>query len=314
MATEVQEQAQSRSGGGGSPLMAVPGYLWRVVVCALAYMVGMAIGGMLAAVSGLPMPAMPEGTAEKESMAQLAVAAPVLVISLMPLALRQAGTFLARWLALGLFTYVSLGLNTAIEGAIFSNMGGTGAFVIIFVAPTFLCAAAVAGLFVPRGVGEPLVARARGFFAAPSTVRWACRLVLAVLAFPVVYWIFGMLLMALMPQLMEYYTSGELGLVVPAPQVILGVQILRSSLFLISALPLMVMWNGSRGQLAAALGLAYAVTVGAFHLLQSSFMPLEMRLGHGTEIALDSFVYALALVWLLVPRREGERDSAGSAS
>ena len=43
-------------------------------------------------------------------------------------------------------------------------------------------------------------------------------------------------------------------------------------------------------------------------------MPLEMRLGHGTEIALDSFAYAVALVWLLVPRRDAEAASARTAS
>jgi hypothetical protein len=313
MATGAQEQVQTGSIGGRSPLGTALGYLWRVLVCAVAYMIGMAIGGMLAAASGLPMPTMAEGTAEEGTMAQLAVATPVLVISLLPLAMRQAGTFLARWLALGLFTYVSLGLNTAIEAAVFSNMGGASGLILVFVAPTFLCAAAVAWLFAPRHAAEPFAARARAFFGARSVVRWVCRLVLAVLAFPVVYWIFGMLLMAVRPQLMEYYMSGELGLRVPAPQVILGVQILRSSLFLIAALPLLVMWTGTRRGLAAALGLGYAVTVGAFHLLQSSFMPLEMRLGHGIEIALDSFAYALALVWLLVPRREGETQSEGTS-
>ena len=51
-----------------------------------------------------------------------------------------------------------------------------------------------------------------------------------------------------------------------------------------------------------ALGLAYWYLVGLFGLIQVTWMPLVLRIGHSFEIGADSFVYAAVLVLLFVPR------------
>jgi hypothetical protein len=42
--------------------------------------------------------------------------------------------------------------------------------------------------------------------------------------------------------------------------------------------------------------------VGLYGLSQASFMPPVLRVLHSLEIAADSFVYALVVVWLVFPR------------
>ena len=135
---------------------------------------------------------------------------------------------------------------------------------------------------------------------------------MALLAFPVIYGVFGMLLMAVAPWLLDYYRSGSGHLTLPPPFLIVAVVLLRSLLFLLSALPLLVTWTGSRRALVLRLGSAYWVLVGLFGLIQASWLPVGLRVGHSLEILADSFVYAWALVVLLVPARENREVALAS--
>ena len=100
-----------------------------------------------------------------------------------------------------------------------------------------------------------------------------------------------------------------MGLTVPSVGVILGTQGLRSALFLGAALPVLILWEGSRRGLALTLGLALAVLVGLSGMVAAAWLPLEMRIGHGLEITADSFAHAAALVWLLVPKQQRSTTS-----
>jgi hypothetical protein len=70
------------------------------------------------------------------------------------------------------------------------------------------------------------------------------------------------------------------GLVLPPLSVIMPVQILRSTLFLLASLSSLILWRGRRGALVAALGLAHRFLFGAFGLLQSSFLSQVLRIAH----------------------------------
>ena len=304
MATAVQEQKGAGTVRGGSFARALLGFLWRVPVSAVVYTVAMSVGGVLAVVLGLTMPKLPVQMTSQQ-MAQLTFLSGLIVaVGLVPLAARQTGRFVTRWLALATLAYVSHGLNTAIEASVFTTMGGMAANALVFVPPTVLIAAAVAWLFGSRQNAESLRARAAQFAASRRPAQWVWRVVLAIASFPVAYFVFGMLLMAVRPGLMEYYRSGAVGLTVPGPDVVLWVATLRSCLFLAAALPVLIMWQGSRWGLALALGLAMSALVGLSGLVSVPWMPLEMRIGHGLEITADSFAHAAALVWLLVPPRQ----------
>jgi hypothetical protein len=234
-------------------------------------------------------------------MAQLQVlGALVLVAAIAPLASRLAGGFVARWLALAGFVWVALGVCNGIEAHFFTTLGQWHAIALVMLAPSLLFAALVAWLF-PAVVGaETLTAtglRGRGLG------QWLWRVPLALLAFPFVYYVFGMLLMTVAPGLMEYYRGGVAWLRIPDPAVIPLVQLLRSALFLVSTLPILALWRGRRGMLMLQLGLGSWVVVGLFGLLQAVWMPMALRVPHTLEILADSMVYAWMLVGLLVPAR-----------
>ncbi len=274
------------------------GYLWRLPLCAVAYVVGAMAGGALVSALGLPLPEVPE-QANGETMGQyLVVGSLVLAVGLAPLARRMQGAYWVRWLALAALCYVCLGVNTPIEAAIFTNIGGMMTIPIFSLWPCLLFGAVMALLFKPAEAGDPILDNARRFFGGRSAGQWAWRLAVAVCAFPVIYWTFGSMVA---PFVIEYYRQGQFGLALPHGGAIIAVQLLRSTLFLVAALPILMAWSGSRLRLTLALGLAFYVLAGLFGLIQSSWLAPTLLVLHNIEIFADSMVYALVLVLLLMP-------------
>ena len=274
------------------------GYLWRLPLCAVAYVVGSMAGGALVSALGLPLPEVPEQANEQIQGLLLWVASLALAGGLAPLARRIQGAYWVRWLALAALCYVCLGVNTPIEAAIFTNMGGMMAIPVLSLFPCLLFAAVMALLFKPAEGGVLILDNARRFLGSRSAGQWAWRLAVAVCAFPVIYWTFGLMVA---PFVLEYYRQGQFGLALPRGGVIIAIQLLRSTLFLAAALPILMAWPGSRLRLTLALGLAFYVLVGLFSLIQGSWLAPTLLVLHNIEIFADSMVYALVLVLLLVP-------------
>jgi hypothetical protein len=90
--------------------------------------------------------------------------------------------------------------------------------------------------------------------------------------------------------------------------VILATQFARSMLFLIAAMPILVMWSGPRRHLILALGLAFYVLVGLFGMIQSYWLAPTLQVLHNAEMLIDSMAYALALTILLVHPDETKDD------
>ncbi len=285
-------------------LRKVFGYVWRIPLCALAYVVGAMVGGAAVSALGLPLPQLPEQSDAGTMGLLLLLASLALAAGLAPLARRLRGPYWLRWLMLAALSYVCIGVTSPLEGAIFTTMD-MASVPALSLLPCLFFAAAMALLFKPAGQGDPLTVSVRRFFADRSAGQWAWRFVVAVCAFPIVYWTFGLMVA---PFVMEYYKQGQFGLAVPNPAVILATQFARGALFLLAAMPVLVMWSGSRRQLILALGLAFYVLVGLFGMIQSYWLAPTLQVLHNTEILIDSMVYALALTVLLVPRYEMKDD------
>jgi len=265
----------------------------RIVVAAVAYIIGTIVMGVLAPALHLPELKQLPGSTQQQAAVLMMLASPLLILGLLPLAAHLKGSWLHRCAALAVLLYVTLGLNTLIEAKIFTDVlpGNPWLASLQWILPALLTAAAIT-----YGFGEPQAATgALGSFAAPS---WIGRVTLAWLLWPFIYFFFGM---CVSPFVVPYYQaqSGALGLHIPPFAVIIRTQLLRSALFLAASLPAIVLWTKSRRYLIFALGLAHAMTVGIFPLLQSTFFPMTMRIAHGLEIIGDSFVYAAVLVLLL---------------
>lgn len=285
-------------------LRAFVGCLWRIPLCALVYVVATAITGATFTALGLPLPQVLE-LADASVMALLLfVASGALTAGLIPLTRRLQGPYWLRWLTLALLCYICLGVTSALEGAIFTSMD-MSAVPAFFLLPCLLFAAVVAMLFKPVTSGDSLAASVRRFFRGRSAGQWAWRLAAAIGAFPVVYWIFGLMVA---PFVMKYYQQGQFALAIPSPAVIVATQFARSVLFLAAALPILMMWSGSRRGLIAALGLAFYVSVGLFGMIQSHWLAPTLQILHNTEMLADSMVYAWALAALLVRPDETKDD------
>ena len=146
-----------------------------------------------------------------------------------------------------------------------------------------------------------------GSQAAAFLSRWkpgalAGRLTLGWVAFPFFYFLFGMIIV---PIVQPHYDQLDF-LVIPPLPTILTVLFTRSAMFLIVSLLVIICWHESRGKLILALSAGHFVAAGLAGLIQASAFPAILRWTHSIEILADSVCYALALVWLFLPRRVRE--------
>lgn len=262
---------------------------WKLNVCWLAFVLALIGYGFLAQAMRLPQMTAPgNDPLMTQFLAQL-VGGAILVLGLYPLAARLTGNFAVRSLVLIAFLFLVLGVNGVLETRIFSHLvdGRVESVVVFYAVQALLVGIAMGASFGAEGSAAGL---ARGGWRVLSG-----RIVVAWLAWPVIYLAFGMMVA---PIVIPYYKSGVAELVIPPMSTIVAVQLVRSAVFLAASLPLIALWKGPHLGLWGALGLAHAVVVGIYGLAGATFMPWVLRVTHSIEITADSFAYAGLLVVL----------------
>ena len=263
-------------------------------------MAGTMLGSILAGLVGMQTPAIPEGTDPQTLLLFQLLASPFLALALAFVSRGIQGRFVARWLILFFLSWVAYGVNTGLEAAIFTSYGAASAFTVVIVLfGSLTCAALLAFLFRLQDRGQGFLGSVKAFFRGRSWYQWAWRLPVAAVAFMPIYLFFGRLVV---PFTYEYYQQQLAGLTAPGWGQILPVLFLRSVLFLVASLPVLLTWGESRRSLVLSLGFALFVLVGGMGLIGGYWLPLDVRLFHGVEILADSIVYAWVLVVLLVKR------------
>jgi hypothetical protein len=273
----------------------IASWIGKVAAIAAAYILGTIISGMVITAAGMPWPAFPNPPSQATNLI-LGVFSSILMAGC--LALLASGiraSQLVRWLALAAFSYVIFGLNNQIEAAAFTTFGGTATMLVFFVVPCLLGAAAAVWLIRPTTSPEPR--RSTAFAVPPSTWWW--RIVLAWLAFPVIYLFFGMLVS---PIVVPFYKDAGFGLTLPGWETILPVVLLRSALALAVTMPILLLWSRSRRSLFVSLAVAFFAMMGLIGLAATTFFPPTLRVVHSIEILADAVVYAWALVALFIPK------------
>lgn len=283
-------------------------YLWKVPLCGLLFFIGFIPGGQLATMMGLSAPEMPMG-ADPAIVGQYTfLTSLILAMGLATVSRGLSSGFLSRWLILFFFTWIAYGVNTYFEAIIFSTMSAASLYgVVLYFPASLLCGAAIALLFPSVTKGKGFFTWARTFFSERTPGNWAWRLVAAFFAFPLAYYIFGSLIL---PIVLPYYLEGANELALPGWDQILPVLAIRSLLFLVTCLPILIVWNLSNRRLFLSLGLALFILVGGIAMMQAYWLPPVLRVTHGVEIFADEMVYAGALVLLLgrrVTQPEGEQ-------
>jgi len=206
----------------------------------------------------------------------------------------------SRWLIISFLVWIAYGINNILEGAIFTSMSAASLFtVILYFCASFLCGAAVAWLFPLPDRGADFFSRTRSFFARRSSGSWVWRLLAAVFAFPLIYLAFGRLIA---PLVIDYYEQGLFGLSLPGWDQILPIVAMRSILFLIACLPLLIAWQASTCRLFLTLGITLFLLVGGLNMFQAYWMPANLRIIHSLEILAGELVYSAILVVLFADR------------
>jgi hypothetical protein len=277
-------------------LKRIGSWLWRLAAAGLGHAGGLMLGGAVAVALGLEPPR-PLPSADPATGALLLLPGGMaLALGLAVMAAGIAGPRWRRWAILGAFAFVVNGVGTALELSEFSTLGGGRFSTVANLPASLLCALIVAMLFPPQS--EPGALRASGgaraFFSRPAG-RLTGGLLLAFLAFPFFYFLFGLMIA---PIVLPYYERIDF-IVVPPLATILLLLCIRSALFLLVSIPVVICWGLSRGRLAFALAAGHFTAVGLSGLVQATFFPTPVRLAHGAEILATSVCYGLALAWLL---------------
>ena len=270
---------------------------WKIPLCGLMFFLGFIPGSQLAASIGLTAPGLPLG-ADQVTLAQYTLLASViLAFGLSILARGISGNFFARWMILFWLTWFAYGVNNYLEAAIFTTMSDVSLYTVALYFPaSLLCSAAVVWLFPSMVQEAEFIPQARSFFEGRSPGNWAGRLLAAFLAFPVVYLLFGSLIS---PIVLPYYAEGANQLTLPGWDLILPVAALRSLLFLVVCLPVLITWKLSDRRLMLSLGLTLFLLVGGLGMLYAYWLPPILRITHGLEIFADEMVYTGVLLFLL---------------
>jgi len=283
------------------------GYLWKLPLCGVAFLIGMVLSGAVLPLLGLESPAIPEGTDPNIILLWFLLGSLILAFALSFVSRGLQGGFLVRWLTMGVLAWAIGAVGMVLEAYYFMTTGAVSSAssalftVLNFLLPSLAVAALVALLFRPEDRGGRFPASLRSFFRARTVQEWSWRVLAAIVAFPVIYITFGELVL---PLIGDYYAQGAYELALPSWSQIIPLQLARSVLFLLVCLPVLVMWRGPRRGLALSLGFAASVLVGFMSVITSYWFPWQMRLFHGLEILADSFVYAGVLVALLVKREK----------
>jgi len=285
-----------------SPTLAL---LWKVPVIAAVYFAGTMIGAAIVMSLGLQFPEMPGQTYVPILSFLTAL---VLAGCFAFLARGLGGSLSKRWLILVAFVYVAFVINNQIEAVVYTIMNEVPTMLLFFIFPCALGIGATVFL-IKSPDGEAALS---SVFSERPVTSWWWRVVLAWLAFPVIYYFFGALIY---PLVADVYAQQDSGLHVPGPLVVLGAVSVRSLLFLVVSIPILVNWRRSRRSLVLSLAAALAAMVGVAGMFENTWMPTYMKFVHSIEIIADSLVHAWVLAALLMakPPREAKDLSTATA-
>jgi hypothetical protein len=273
----------------------------KLLRCGVAVSAGLIAGGMVATLLHLPPPPMPAGLDTGRAAAGFVLESPFFALALALMGRGLAGGFLSRAMILSLLAWVAYSVNTGLDASLYM-MGYAAGFEFQIVSMLVPCAAGgatVAWLFPPANAVSSVRSIWTGFFARASARSWAWRLAAGAVAFMPIYIFFGLLVI---PFTAQYYRENMYGLTLATWDQILPVLFLRSVLFFLACLPVVVVWQKSARSLFLNLGAALFTLVGLLYMLAAFWLPLAVRVPHSLEILADEFVYAGALVLLLTKR------------
>ena len=274
-------------------------YFGKICLWAFSTVFGTMLGGMLSSALHLEQPKLPVPL-NPQLLGILCLVGGFMLSFVLTMLLPQlSGKRCTRFIVIAWFVFAWMGINNAIEAHIFTSMGGGPTVITTMLLQSIFVSGTVALLFGPREWGESFSGAVRRLIDNRTAAQQTVRLLLMVLAFPVVYFFFGMPVGLMVGRV---YQQQSFNLQLPTLNVVIGVQFIRSLIALLAVLPILAIWTGSRQRFAWMFGLNLFVVAGLYGLIQAYWMPWALRSVHLVELFLDSMVYAWLAAALLLPR------------
>lgn len=271
-------------------------YIWRIAICSFIFASGLIVSRLILHPIGLTPPRLPQQADESTAVYYLLSGSLLLSLGLFPLARKIKSAFLPRFVILFIFFFACFGISVSLESSIYSRIEGFDLMILILLLPIILFSFTCVLLNKSKPASESFLQKSLLFFKSRTPGEWAWKILLAILSFPIVYALFGIIVS---PFVADYYRESSYGLVIPDIATILAVQLARSLLSLLTTFPIMIAWFGSRIQLVVMLGIAHFVFVFSYDIVLAYQLPMNLVLTHAIEILLDSMVYSWVIVKLL---------------
>ena len=281
-------------------------YVWRIAACSFIFAFGLIASRLILHPLGLTPPRLPQQADESIAVYYLLSGSILLSLSLLPFAQKISGAFFTRFLSMFFFFFACFGISVSLESSIYSSIEGFDLMILILLLPIVLFSFTCISLTKSQPTSESFSQKSLRFFKSNTRSEWAWKILLAFLSFPVIYLLFGIIAS---PLVADYYRESNYGLAIPDIGTIMTVQLVRSLLFLMATLPIMITWFGNRVQLVVMLGIAHFMFVFSYDIVLAYQLPIKLVLTHAIEILLDSMVYA----WVMVKLLYSERSESTSA-
>lgn len=147
--------------------------------------------------------------------------------------------------------------------------------------------------------------------------QWMVKLGAIALAYVLLYWLAGYFIAWQNPELRAFY--GNPGAITPFGEHVMHTlkndpglfpfQILRSMIWTLCALPIILGSRLNAWQTALLVGVFLSVPQNLGHILENPLIPqASVRLSHMIETASSTFVFGMVMVWLLHRRHSSVRD------
>jgi hypothetical protein len=283
--------------------------LIKGAVVALVSIIGMVVGGLIASLIGLPTPVVP-------SYVNTATMFPLLFISGIAIAIvlgecfqKLPFSYWQRVTTLVICIYILYYLANILDAYLYSPLPNMSTSIFSDLFPALFMSLVIASLWRPKS-GTPTKSWTGLLNKGRTLDGFAWRFMFAWLCYPPIYYLVGLLVV---PFTKSYYEdpSHSLGLVLSPLWAILLMQLPRGALFLLSILPILLNWPGSRRiTLWFWIGMVIFIQIASPVLFQAYWLPAEVRIPHAIELFTDSFIQTGLYVLLFVPVGKMMMDSA----
>lgn len=128
-------------------------------------------------------------------------------------------------------------------------------------------------------------------------IEWNIKFVLLGIIYIFIYFLFGAFVMIPIAG-MEAFNNYYAGLVIPSWLFIL--QFFRGIIWVLIALPLILMFKGNKHETALAVGLSFSILMGINLLIPLPFMPDRIRIAHFIELMTSNFTYGIIVAYVMM--------------